>query len=84
MSDPAEIVAQKLLDDAVDRGALLLEWRDAHLPRTQGEARVALAALRADGWRLVRSDVCADPDHSLSRRSECDCRRTRITEEWTG
>lgn len=76
MSDPVEIVAA---------AARETPWVSVPLERRQ--IRAGLAALRADGWRLVRGDVCDDPDHDLvwgDGYDGCRCRETRITEEWTG
>ena len=38
-----------------------------------------LEALHQAGWRIVRTDDCADPRAPLGH---CGCRDTRITEEW--
>lgn len=67
MTDPVQILCGEFYD----------VWDDDDRERV----RDVLSKVRQDGWRLVRSDTCANPKASMI---ECGCRETRITEEWTG
>lgn len=85
MSDPVEILSKAV------RAVRYAERGDAVGPKVSEEDHLIAAdqvdALRAAGWRLVRSDVCTDParhDSYNSSPDSCTCRFTRITEEWTG
>lgn len=65
-ADPHAIVTDAISDGVFDNEARLAE-------------RVLLA-LRAAGWRIVRSDPCRNPYVGLGR---CGCSDITITEEWT-
>lgn len=84
-TDPAEILSKAV------RAVRYAERGDAVGPKVSEEDHLIAAdqvdALRAAGWRLVRSDVCTDIMHcppTFKFAGGCSCHLTRITEEWTG